>query len=69
MKMNRIKEIESLLEQKDSEIDNLLVEIDELKDRINEQAEEIDTLNENIREFYRPVDPYEYNGVSRSDFH
>ena len=26
MKMNRIKELESLLEQKNSEIDNLLVE-------------------------------------------
>ena len=69
MKLNRIKELESLLEQKNSEIDNLLVEIDELKNKIDEQAEEIDTLNENISEFYRPVDPYEYNGVSRSDFY
>ena len=69
MKLNRIKELESLLEQKNSEIDNLLVEIDELKNKIDEQAEEIDALNENISEFYRPVDPYEYNGVSRSDFY
>ena len=37
--MSRIEELESLLEQKNSEIDNLLVEIDELKDKIKKLSQ------------------------------
>lgn len=60
---------ESLAQQLKIENEKLKCEIDNLHGEIDSLHDEIDTLNENINEFYRPVDPYEYNGVRRSDFH
>lgn len=54
----RISDYETTLENEHEEITSL---VDNLR-------AEIDGLHSDIEEFYRPIDPYEYNGVKRSDF-
>lgn len=55
----RISDYETQLEDEHEEATSL---IDNLRS-------EIDDLHYSIEEFYRPVDPYAYNGVKRSDFY
>ena len=47
-------------------IDNLCSEIDYLKEQLEDQKEHYE---EEIRECYKPISPYEFYGVSENDFH
>lgn len=47
-------------------IDNLCSEVDRLKEELEDQKEHYE---EEIRECYKPISPYEFYGVSENDFH
>lgn len=47
-------------------IDNLCSEIDRLEEQLNDQKE---YYEEQIREHYKPISPYEFYGVNENDFH
>lgn len=63
--MTRLSVYISQLE-KDNEI--LRDMVDEKDDMIFDLQRENDGLHYDIQEFYRPVNPYTYNGVSPNDF-
>ena len=69
----KIPDIDKLKNKIEEAVEDFLFEVGEYIDSVDEKNEslliKIDSLNDSIQEFYRPVDPYEYNGVSRSDFH
>lgn len=44
-------------------------ENESLKAEVNRLLEEIDTIRENINDWYKPRSPYECIGMSRSDFY
>lgn len=47
-------------------IDDLCMEIDRLKESLDDLK---DYYEEQIRECYKPISPYEFYGVSEHDFH
>jgi hypothetical protein len=47
-------------------IDDLCTEIDRLKEELDDQK---DYYEEQIRECYKPISPYEFYGVSENVFH
>ena len=46
-------------------IDNLCSEIDRLKEELDDQKEYYENQ---IRDYYKPISPYEFYGVSEHDF-
>lgn len=50
-------------------IGDLEDENESLKAEVNRLLEEIDTIRENINDWYKPRSPYECIGMSRSDFY
>lgn len=51
-----------------NENDDLRELLDDRESEFESLQHEVDYLNFAIQEYYRPVDPYTYNGVSRNDF-
>lgn len=49
--------------------DTLLDIIDDLCDEVERLEEEKERQEEQIREWYKPISPYEFYGVSEDDFH
>ena len=47
-------------------IDELCSELDRLKEELEEQKDYYDNL---IEDYYKPISPYEYYGVSEHDFY
>lgn len=64
-----ITRVAAFISEQNGMIEALQEQLDEREDEIYELNREIDALHENIRDCYRPVDPYVYNGVNPSDFH
>lgn len=50
-------------------IGDLEDENESLKAEVDRLSEEIDTIRENINDWYKPRSPYECIGMSRSDFY
>ncbi len=56
-----------LAERQDA-IDELTEQLEEKERQLEEIQREIDCMRYDINEFYEPVNPYKYNGVSPRDF-
>ena len=56
------------LAERQDMIDELADQLEDKERLIEDLQREIDNLRYDINEFYQPVNPYRYNGVSPHDF-
>ena len=69
VKKGMVLTVEELLDHLYDYIVELEDKLDDANDTIGELSCEIANLHEDIKEFYKPISPYERNGLSYSDFY
>ena len=63
-----IDEFEDLLRQVNEKADEIMSEVENLKSDNERLQEEYEDLEEDLKENYKPISIYDFNGVSESDF-